>query len=47
MANNFNSSINNDEEGAMHSKNDNIEIMIADKADEMIRKLSDSLKNIY
>ena len=31
----------------MHSKNDNIKIMIADKADEMIRKLSDSLKNIY
>ena len=31
----------------MHSKSDNIEIMISDEADELIKKLFDSLKNIY
>ena len=29
----------------MHSKNDNIEIMISDEADEVIKELFDSLKN--
>ena len=45
-ANNFNSSIDNDEERVMHSKSDNIETMMNDKADEIIEVL-DSLKNIY
>ena len=31
----------------MHSKSDNIEIMISDKADEVIKKPFDSLKNRY
>ena len=31
----------------MHSKNDNIEIMINDEADEVIKKHFDSLKNRY
>ena len=31
----------------MHSKSDNIEIMVSDKADEVIKKLFDSLKNRY
>ena len=31
----------------MHSKSDNIEIMINDKADEVIKELFDSLKNRY
>ena len=31
----------------MHSESDNIEIMISDKADEVIKKLFDSLKNRY
>ena len=31
----------------MHSKNDNIEIMINDAADEFIKELFDSLTNIY
>ena len=31
----------------MHSKNDNIEIMIKDEADEVINELFDSLKNRY
>ena len=29
----------------MHSKSDNIEMMISDEADEVIKKLFDSLKN--
>ena len=33
IANNFISSIDNDEERVMHSKSDNIEIMMNDKAD--------------
>ena len=36
IANNFISSIDNDEEHVMHSKSDNIEIMMNDKADEII-----------
>ena len=31
----------------MHSKSDNVEIMISDEADEVIRKIFDSLKNRY
>ena len=31
----------------MYSKSDNIETMIIDEADEVIKKLSKSLKNIY
>ena len=31
----------------MHSKSDNIEIMINDEADEVIKELFDSLKNRY
>ena len=46
IANNFISSIDNDEEHVMHSKSDIIEIMINDKADELIKELFDSLKNI-
>ena len=44
IANNFIFSIDNDEE---HSKKDNIEIMINDEADEVIKELFDSLKNRY
>ena len=31
----------------MHSKSDNIEIMISDETDEIIEKLFNSLKNRY
>ena len=31
----------------MHSKNDNIEIMISDETDKVIEELFDSLKNRY
>ena len=31
----------------MHSKSDNIEIMISDEADEVINKIFDSLRNTY
>ena len=37
----------NDEERVMHSKSDNIEIMITDEVGEVIKKLFDSLKNRY
>ena len=37
----------NDEERVMHSKSDNIEIMISDEVGEVIKKLFDSLKNRY
>ena len=37
IANNFFSSIDNDEERVMHSKKDNIEIMINDKVDKVIK----------
>ena len=46
-ANTFISSIYNDEERAMCSKSDNIEIMISDQADGVIKELFDSLKNRY
>ena len=39
--------IDNDEEHGMYSKSNNIEIMINDEADEVIKKLSDLLKNRY
>ena len=44
---NFMSSNDNDEEGMMHSKSDNIEIMINDKADEVIERLFQSLLSRY
>ena len=47
IANNFLSSISNDKEHVMHSKGDKIEIMIDDEADEVIKKLFDSVKNRY
>ena len=31
----------------MHSKNDNIEVMVNNEADEVIEELFDSLKNRY
>ena len=37
IANNFISSIYNDEKRVMYSKSDNIEIMINDEADEVIK----------
>ena len=40
---NFVSSKDNDEEQIMHSKSDNIEIMINDEADEVIQVLFQSL----
>ena len=46
IANNFIFSIDNDE-CVIHSKSDNIEIMINDEADEVIKELFDSLKNRY
>ena len=39
--------LDNDEERVMHSKSDNIEIMINNEADEVIKELFDSLKNRY
>ena len=47
IANNFNFSTDNDQECTMHSKSDNMEIMISDEADEVIKVLFDSLKNGY
>ena len=43
IANNFISSIDNDEERVMHSKSNNMEIMINDEADELF----DSVKIRY
>ena len=42
---NFISSTDNDEERLIHSKSDNIEIMINDEADGVIKELFDSLKD--
>ena len=42
---NFISSI--DEERVMHSKSDSMEIMINDKADEIVEELFQSLRNRY
>ena len=36
--------MDNDEERVMHWKSDNVEIMISDEADEVIKELFDSLK---
>ena len=47
IANNFISSIDNDEEHVMHSKSDNTEIIISDVVDEVIKELFDSVKNGY
>ena len=43
ISNNFISSLDNDEERVMHSKSDNIEIMINDEADEVMEQLFGSL----
>ena len=37
IANNFIFSIDNDEERAMHSKSDNVESIINDEADEVVK----------
>ena len=47
IANNSISSIDNDEERVIHSKSDNIEIMINDESVKVIEELFDSLKNRY
>ena len=47
IANNFISSIDNNEECVMHSKSDNIEIMINDKVDQVIKELFGLLKNRF
>ena len=47
IANNFISTIDNDEEHVMHPKSDNIEIMINDEADEVIKERFNSLKDRY
>ena len=47
IANNFIFSVDNDEERVMHSNCHNIEIMINDEADEVMKELFDSLKNRY
>ena len=44
---NFISSKDNDEEHAMHSESDSMEIMINDEVDEVIEKLSKSLQKRY
>ena len=40
-------SIDNDEQHVMHSKSDNIEIVIINETDKIIAKLFDSIKNRY
>ena len=47
IAINFVSSIDNDEECVMLSKRGNLEIMMNDEADEVIKWLFDSFKNRY
>ena len=47
IANNFISSIDNDEEHVMHSKSDNIEIMISEEANEVLKQFLDLLKSRY
>ena len=46
-SNNFISSTDYVEDRVVHSKSENIEIMINDKADEIIEEIFDSLKNRY
>ena len=45
IANDFISSIDNYDEHVMHSKSHNIEIMINDEVEEVIKELFDSLEN--
>ena len=45
IARSFISSTDNDEECVLHSKSDNIEIMMNDEGDEIMKQLFDSLKN--
>ena len=47
IANNFISSIDNYEERVMHSKSDDIGIIINDEVDKFIKERFDSLKNKY
>ena len=47
IAINLISSIDYDEECAMHSKTDNIEIMVNDEVKEVIKQFFDSLENRY
>ena len=47
LAYNFISSIDNDEECVMHLKSDDIEIMINDEADGVLKEVFDSLQNKY
>ena len=47
IANHFISPLENGEEHVMQLKGDNIEIIINDEADEVIKELFDSLKNRY
>ena len=48
MAINFNSSKKDpDETGTMHTKSDNIEIMMGSETDEIIEELSESLLKRY
>ena len=47
IANNFISSIENDEKCVIRSESDNIKIMINDEADEVIKELSNSFKCRY
>ena len=44
-SNDFIFSKDDDEERVMHSKSDNMEIMINDEANEVIKELFDSFKN--
>ena len=43
----FSSEDDNDKERVMHSKTDNIKIMVRDEANEFITKNIDSLKNNF
>ena len=47
ITNNFISSIDNEEERLMHSKSDNIEIMINDEPDRVIKETFDSLRKTF
>ena len=47
IANNFMSSIDNDEGNVIYSKSDSIEIMANHISDEIIEELFDSVKNRY
>ena len=47
IANNFISSIDNDEERVIHSKSDNIDNIINVEADKVIKEHFDSIKNRY